>query len=425
VHSGFRVARRTACALVVTATIGLPTATSQAASVRVPDDYYGVNYQRVMIDHPVNRERHFASMASLGFTQVRFTIPWYLVEPNPPNWQGHHYRFEAADQLVAGAARHGLRVQATFAYTPRWNTPGSSRVFCDLFNSSSHKPLNLEYYARAAAAMVARYGDGGSFWDQHPELPYLPVRTWEIWNEPNLTSFWCPGPEPERYADMFVLAANRINSVDPDATLVIGGLPLESPSQQYLGVGDFLRRATGYRPQLVSLADAVGVHVYPYGSLDQQLNAIVMFRDELRKGGIPDDLPMLATEFGWTRKGPTPMTEHERVQRYARVPTEFPRTNCNVSGAIAHAWTSSEVDNSKPQAWFGIADINSGYPYPSAQAYAQAVALMRGQTSVEAPHGLLTNCAGMAAPDRDADGVPDHNDYHPLDSSRAAGPAGW
>ena len=39
------------------------------------------------------------------------------------------------------------------------------------------------------ALLARRYGPGGSFWDRHPRLPRLPVRAWQVWNEPNLPVF--------------------------------------------------------------------------------------------------------------------------------------------------------------------------------------------------------------------------------------------
>ena len=37
-----------------------------------------------------------------------------------------------------------------------------------------------------------RYGPDGSFWVEHPDVPYLPIRTWEIWNEENIVTFSDP-----------------------------------------------------------------------------------------------------------------------------------------------------------------------------------------------------------------------------------------
>ena len=64
--------------------------------------------------------------------------------------------------------------------------------------------------------------DRVAFWAAHPELPALPIVRWEIWNEPNLTGYWCPGGEPARYADLFVQAASQIRKADPAARLVLG-----------------------------------------------------------------------------------------------------------------------------------------------------------------------------------------------------------
>ena len=36
---------------------------------------------------------------------------------------------------------------------------------------------------------VDRYGPYGSFWLEHPAVPYLPIRSWEIWNEENIVTF--------------------------------------------------------------------------------------------------------------------------------------------------------------------------------------------------------------------------------------------
>ena len=42
-----------------------------------------------------------------------------------------------------------------------------------------------ESFLRAAVAATA----GGSFWEENPELPFLPIRHWEIWNEENIVTF--------------------------------------------------------------------------------------------------------------------------------------------------------------------------------------------------------------------------------------------
>ena len=53
-----------------------------------------------------------------------------------------------------------------------------------------------------AAALVARYGPRGTFWAEHPDLPRLPIRAWQVFNEPNHTGFWSEPP----YAPTYVAA---------------------------------------------------------------------------------------------------------------------------------------------------------------------------------------------------------------------------
>ena len=75
---------------------------------------------------------------------------------------------------------------------------------------------------------------------------------YEIWNEPNLKSGWCPKPQPEVHAKMFVGAAAAIRSVDPNAQIVTGGVAATntSGSGDSLGISDFFARATAVEPSL-------------------------------------------------------------------------------------------------------------------------------------------------------------------------------
>ena len=49
---------------------------------------------------------------------------------------------------------------------------------------SAHRKQRRAWRAFVKAA-VRRYGPHGQFWTQHPELPNDPIRTWQVWNEPN------------------------------------------------------------------------------------------------------------------------------------------------------------------------------------------------------------------------------------------------
>jgi hypothetical protein len=76
-------------------------------------------------------------------------------------------------------------------------------------------------FARFAGAAARRYGPGGTYWREHPAVHEQPIRAWQIWNEPNLSSFWGPYPSAHRYGELVKAAAARIRAEDPDAEVVL------------------------------------------------------------------------------------------------------------------------------------------------------------------------------------------------------------
>jgi hypothetical protein len=402
-------------------------ASAEASSVRVSADYYGINFQQLRKMTPSERAKHLDRIDALGIHEMRLNIPWARVEPTAPAGGVHTYRWDEADSEIADLARHGIRAQVNMTQTPLWNA--KTDLFADLKcnNSSSRAPISIAPYSALAQAVASRYGRNGSFWTINPALPAKPVVRYEIWNEPNLRGGWCPNPEPELYADMFVGASSAIRGVDPQAEVITGGVaPPTSEDPKYgLNISTFFARATARQPGLSKLATAASVHVYPPADPHKQLERVAWFRDQLRAGGISDSTPMLVNEIGWaTNGGSGAFTESERTQAYTAAAVNIPRTNCNVLGMLPHTWTSAQQNPKNPEDWFGIARPATAEPYPSALAYSNAIKLMRGELSVEAPAQTLLACEGMPPPDTDGDGVPDERDYYPTDPTRSAPPAG-
>jgi hypothetical protein len=391
-------------------------------SVRVGPDYYGVNYPRMRVDGPAVRDRQLEAIAAAGIEQVRFALVWRDLEPEAPA-DGHpSYDWSASDSEVAELARHRLRLMPTFALTPGWAATGGS-LDC-AFGVASAGTDRIDDYANAAGALATRYGPRGTFWRQHPELPPMPITTWEIWNEPNLRQYWCPSIDPAAYAQLFVPAAEAIKASQPDARVLTGGLAIDGPAGEQMPVGEFLARALASRPDLWQVADGIGAHMYPAGETYQQLAVLATLRAEMTAAGVPKTMPIFATELGWGLIGPFDLSEQERAERYRFVTRRLPRTNCNVAMMNAHAWTTTP---SGP-VWdydAGIADPDTAALFPSAIAYRDSIALMRGLTARQAPHSPDPSCPGMPRLDRDGDGRTEHRDYYPLDPKRWRGPRSW
>ena len=87
--------------------------------------------------------------------------------------------------------------------------PGSSAC-C----SRGALPRDPADYARFAAAAVARYGPGGTFWRRNKELDArLAPRFFELYNEPYLGLDVPGGPEPEAYARTVAAAVPAVRPV--------------------------------------------------------------------------------------------------------------------------------------------------------------------------------------------------------------------
>jgi hypothetical protein len=400
-----------------------PGALGAKRSVRVPADYFGVNYPLMMFDSTEVRDRQLTAIDNAGFEHVRVALSWRDLEPEPPENGFHSYDVSRSDYQVAALARHGLRMAPAFMLTPSWAI--SDAAFpCLLSRNVSAATDRIGDYAAAARAVAARYGRGGVFWRQHPELPKRPIQVWQIWNEPNLASYWCPAPDPAAYAELFTQAARAIKSVQPKARVITAGLALHDHFGRPTEVHKFLAQALAARPDLWNLADGAGVHMYPGGAVEAQLASFATWRSSLNLAGVPRTEPMYATEVGWGLAGPFGLTESERAQRYRFVAEHLPRSSCNVAGMNAQAWTTAYGS----PVWdfaAGIVDPINAILFPSAVAFRDAAALLRGESRRNAPAWVIRNCRGMPKLDRDGDNRAEHRDYYPLDRRRWRGPRCW
>ena len=87
-------------------------------------------------------------------------------------------------------------------------------------------------YRQVARDAVRRYGPNGSLWKENPDVRPLPIRYWQIWNEPNI-EFLNPGESgllrTELYARLLKAGSEEIRKLDPGAHVIAfntaGGCP--------------------------------------------------------------------------------------------------------------------------------------------------------------------------------------------------------
>ncbi len=326
-------------------------------------------------------------MAAGGLQLARIDARWSDIEPNPPSGGTHNYDWSMYDAIVQGMAQAGLRWFPVIGYSTSWAgvTPGDA--------NSVVAPAHVDDFAAFAAAVAARYGPGGSFWAAHPQLPQLPVTDYEIWNEENSSTFMHPQTSaPEAYADLYMTARAAIKAVEPQASVVVGGLALGE--QDGTGELQFIQRMYAHRPDLRGNVDAVGLHPYQPTVADTYAR-LAGFRQALDQVAGPG-VPIEITEVGWAT---TAVPEAERATYLRTLAEQLPRSDCNVTRFLPYTWLTEETDPSNPEDWFGIWNHN-GSGKPSGIAYLDAVQLMRGLTPAGAPTGAVKIChvANSAGP---------------------------
>jgi hypothetical protein len=362
--------------MLLAAVICLLPASALAAGP-APDQFYGVNPGDLFKLPQSQWDTHLQTIADDGVQVVRMGAWWSDLEPAAPVNGVHLYSWSDVDQQVAALARHNLRWEPLLCFSATWGStiPGD-------YNGA---PDGTQNFALFAAALVKRYGPGGSFWAEHPNLPALPVDAYEVWNEENAKVYWHPST-PEDYADLYAATRSAIHGVDADARVVVGGLAAADTSS-VLSPADFLRKMVAHRPDLKGNIDAVALHPYarnPQGVYDK----IAAFRHDLDAIAGPG-IPLELTEIGWST---TDTAESNRADYLRELASTLPRTDCGLERMTAYAWLGPEQDSSDREQWFGMAN-RDGSNKPSASAFAASVRMMRGLAD-GAPTDTIHLCSG-------------------------------
>ena len=237
--------RPLALMLALAALLALAPAAS-AGPRKVPRGFHGVMYDGEILHSPSEvKEQQFGLMARSGVESVRAVFLWAFLQPE----RGGAFDFTYTDEIVRLAASRGLQVLPVMLVPPRW-----ARVYPDRLQS----PPRTKPYLRYLRESVERYGRGGTFWDENPQLPRRPIRDWQIWNESNIRSFWDASRRsrygwPHGYVRLLKAANRTIKRADRRARTVAAGL---------VGLS-WLELKRMYRAGARGSFDTAAINVYP------------------------------------------------------------------------------------------------------------------------------------------------------------------
>jgi hypothetical protein len=265
-------------------------ASPSSAHGAVPRGFVGVMGDGPLFTPAVSLDREVDLMARAGVESLRVAFYWARAQPlppgaaAPPGWTdvgGVPTNFAETDRVVAAATRRRIEVLPVVLLTPRW----ARQVPPELWSPPA--PATYAHYTRYVAALVARYKPGGSFWRARPDLRPLPIRAWQVWNEPNGPRFWTVQPGLAQYATLLRMTRVAVKRADARARVVLAGLTASS----------WTSLAKLYRLGAVRSADMVALN--PFSAEPRSVVRIVKrARKVMTRNG--DGLkPLLVTETSW------------------------------------------------------------------------------------------------------------------------------
>lgn len=215
-----------------------PAAAPGFGIAAAPGDFFGKNSTQIdaiLTDHTY-----------LGMTWSRIAIDW----PNVQSSQGGAFNFSAYDTLLNRLAAANIRPIILCSGSTTWSRDPST---VPPVGWEAVVPPTLDYdgFATFCAAVANRY------FASNPVL--------EIWNEPNIPSFWRPTPSVGGYTTMLKKAYAAVKAVQPQLTVISAGLTLGWDDGNTVVATTFL--AGMYANGAKGFFDGVGWHPYQWHNI--------------------------------------------------------------------------------------------------------------------------------------------------------------
>jgi hypothetical protein len=303
--------------------------------------FVGIYADDVFYGDAAYRRDALAKQRDAGVELIRQPFFWsdYMKDPK---------RF---DDFVGAAADAGIRVLP---------------VLLGVQGSGDMKPpADAAAFAAWAAVMVRRYGPDGTFWKGRAKK--VPITSWQIWNEPNISAWWSPEPDANAYAHLLKATGAAIHEVDAHAEIVAAGLPTS-----HLGVA-----APQFLADVVKAGgtfDTAAVH--PYAATP---DAVVKRVEEIER--VAGDKRVWVTEVGWGtggKSGPLSVSAAKQAEYDKDVLTRL--HSMDVRGVVIFQWRDPKPFPGRREIWPYYAGLHDpdGTAKPSLQAFAEAAREVAG-----------------------------------------------
>jgi len=193
------------------------------SSDQIPASPFGINFSGDIPPSRLDDALQATLRTGVKWARVR-RLYWEVVEPTPGCFD-----WIVADKIIDTLTAAGIKVYVQLsALGPHCTHTG--RKIGDRMAALTDDPKTRRGWVNYVTQVVKRYKDR--------------VKHWQLWNEPNLLSFWWPAPNPKEYMDLLKLTWEVVKKIDSRAKILggnISGIDLEYAEKLLLlGGGQYM-----------------------------------------------------------------------------------------------------------------------------------------------------------------------------------------
>ncbi len=350
-------ARNGCLAALVAVVLGLLGA---PAAIAAPADFYGLEAKDIFAFKQSYRDGELPKVQAAGVGLMRQEFSWRTIETLPGIYSWGKY-----DTFVRDAAKRGIEVMPVLIGVPAFRSSNPT-------GSEMSPPLNYGDLGDFAAVVSARYGPNGSYWAANPTIPKVPVRRFQIWNEPNIPRFWPAGVNPAQYAAMLKAVYPKIKAADPGAEVVSAGIS-EPQNVCCMPLREFITKM--YQAGAKGSFDTLAIHPY-WANAAGSITLVEATRKIMADFGDSAHAVRIS-EIGWSTGGTPYIYNQTEAGQAAQLRTLYSelarrRTELNVKGIVWSIWS----DQPSSQDWAQYTGLERAdlSPKPAYEAYREVSA---------------------------------------------------
>jgi hypothetical protein len=262
-------------------------------------------------------------LQNTGIDLLRISFGWDGIEG-----EKDVYDWLFWDEFVTTAVdSFGITLIPYICYTPLWNSTTD-----DPNNAWHYPPKDYDEFGEFVFDLVSKYKDK--------------IKTWEIWNEPDIWIFWAG--DHAGFAKMLEVGSKAVRRADPEAKVVMGGLAHDPEWLETL-----------FRDYDVSrYIDIVNIHNYYETWADHPMEDIVGYVNEVDRivSEYGDGQPIWMAEVGYStfRNGSYVSDGYSAYYEYEHTP-EYQAVDL-----VRRITSVLSTEKLSAVAWYEIKDLDPG-----------------------------------------------------------------